>query len=122
MQDERLLQKVVSDFYDLMFADVMIGYMFEGKNKQRLIQKELELALEILGEKGKYTGRNLKNLHQPLKIQGGQFDRRLVLLRKAIEKNHLPEEIKQKWLEHTESLRHEVTWNLKGQCVVDVKK
>ena len=122
MTTENRLRQTVVDFYELVFPDMMIGYMFDGKNKSRLIEKELELALEVLGFETKYAGRDLKMLHRPLLIQGGQFDRRSVLLKKAMEKNNLPADLQKKWLAHTESLRFEVTINPKGECTTVPKK
>ncbi|MDZ4660557.1 MAG: group 1 truncated hemoglobin [Pseudomonadota bacterium] len=122
MTTENKLRQIVVDFYNLVFPDAMIGYMFEGKNKERLIEKELELAKETLGFDSLYTGRDLKTLHRPLVIQGGQFDRRRVLLKKAMEKNNLPQDLQEKWLAHTESLRVDVTINPQGECTTVPKK
>ena len=43
------LREVLTDFYDRVFGDVMIGFMFEGKDKARLIEKEYELVAALLG-------------------------------------------------------------------------
>ncbi len=115
VNQETILQ-IVKDFYDLVFADVMIGYMFEGKDKQNLIQREFELTSVFFELPGKYQGRSLLEAHRLLRIQGGQFDRRMVLLRKAMEKNNLASDIMEKWLEHNEMARMIVTADKKGQC------
>lgn len=116
MTIENRLRQTVIDFYELVFQDVMIGYMFEGKDKERLIEKEWELALEVLGFEKKYSGQDLKKLHRPLQIQGGHFDRRFVLLKKAMTQNNLPADLQEKWLAHTNALRNDVTADNEGKC------
>ena len=43
------LRRVIEVFYERLFADVMIGFFFHGKDKKRLIEKEFELTARILG-------------------------------------------------------------------------
>jgi truncated hemoglobin YjbI len=43
------LRTVLRDFYDTVFADVMIGYLFKNADKTRLVERELELTLAALG-------------------------------------------------------------------------
>jgi len=58
------LRAVIADFYDRVFADMMIGFLFAGKDKQRLIDKEWELAAVMLGAPGvRYTGRPIRAAH-----------------------------------------------------------
>ena len=44
------LRRVIEDFYGRVFADPMIGFLFAGKNKERLIHKEWELVAGLLEE------------------------------------------------------------------------
>ena len=65
------LREVLTDFYDRLFSDVMIGFMFKGKDKARLIQKEWELTARMLGADVEYEGRGIREVHAPLPIMGG---------------------------------------------------
>lgn len=103
-----LLREVLADFYDRLFSDTMIGYMFEGKDKNRLIEKEWEMAAGLLGAGIAYTGRPLPSVHQPLKIVGGHFDRRLQILRETLRDHAVSDDVAEAWISHTISLRDQV--------------
>jgi hemoglobin len=110
------LRALLEDFYDRVFKDVMIGFFFKGKDKQRLIQKELEFALNLLGADITYTGKPIPVAHAAHPIMGGQFNRRTQILRETMRDHDLPEEVQACWLEHTESLRSQVTPDASGEC------
>jgi hypothetical protein len=40
------LRAVIEDFYARIFDDVMIGFLFAGKDRRRLIDKEYELTVD----------------------------------------------------------------------------
>ena len=57
MRDDALFQRigadklraVVTEFYARLFPDVMIGFMFQGKVRRHLIDREYELTAALLG-------------------------------------------------------------------------
>ena len=53
------LRDILSDFYNRVFDDVMIGYMFIGQDKARLIQREVEFTARFLGAEMEYHGRSM---------------------------------------------------------------
>ena len=110
------LRAVVSAFYDRVFGDVMIGFMFEGKDKQRLIAKEYELVAALLGADIKYTGRPMPAAHAAHTIFGGHFERRMQLLRNTFAAEHVPADVAKAWLDHSESLRSQVTKDRGSEC------
>lgn len=110
------LRSVLEDFYDRVFADAMIGFFFKGKSKERLVEKELELALAFLGEPVPYTGRPLREAHAAHRIIGGQFGRRLQILKETMADHQLPEPVQRAWVEHTEQLIGEVTKDAIDEC------
>ncbi|MBT3786541.1 hypothetical protein HOF92_16320 [bacterium] len=116
MVNPQILREILSDFYDRVFKDTMISFYFKGKDKERLIEKEMELTLALLGEKVKYTGKPLKSSHFPHKILGGHFDRRTQILKEVIGKHSLPPEIAEAWIEHTLALRDQITKDAPGEC------
>jgi hemoglobin len=111
-----VIRAVVEDFYDHVFGDVMIGHLFKGSDKKRLIQKETELALMTLGAEVEYTGKSLASAHARFDIRLGMFNRRLVLLREAMARQHLDPEVQQAWLKHSESLRDVIVNPDRSQC------
>ena len=79
------LRAVLTDFYRRVFGDVMIGFMFRGKDRQHLIDREYELTAALLGAPGvAYTGRPMRVAHAQHAIFGGQFERRLQILRETL--------------------------------------
>ncbi|HEU0029718.1 MAG TPA: group 1 truncated hemoglobin [Kofleriaceae bacterium] len=111
------LRAVVSDFYDRVFGDVMIGFMFDGKNKQLLIQREWELVAALLGAPGvTYTGRPMRTAHAQHTIFGGHFERRLQILREALRDHAVDPDVQQAWIDHTLALRGQITRDKGSEC------
>lgn len=102
------LRAVIVDFYDRIFRDVMIGYMFEGKDRPRLVDKEYELTARFLGGGGTYSGKGMREAHAELHIFGGHFDRRLQLLRNTLRDHAIDPEVGAAWVAHHEGMRDQV--------------
>lgn len=111
------LRAVIADFYDRIFRDVMIGFMFAGKDKRHLIDREWELAAALLGAKGvTYTGRPMRTAHAQHTIFGGHFERRLQLLRETMRDHAVDPDVQQVWIDHTLSLRAQITRDRGSEC------
>jgi hemoglobin len=110
------IRAVLRDFYDRVFADQMIGFYFVGLDKDRLIQAELEFTVSALGGSMMYTGRSVAGVHRPLRIAGGHFDRRLMILKETLSVHSLPVEVSNKWIAHTLKLRSVITGDGDGEC------
>jgi hemoglobin len=110
------LRAVIADFYDRVFADVMIGFLFQGKDKARLVQLEWEFAARMLGADVKYTGRPMRAAHAQLPIFGGHFERRLQILREAMRDHGVDPEVQRVWIEHAQALRSQITSDKGSEC------
>ncbi len=110
------LRAVITDFYSRVFPDVMIGFMFAGKDRERLIDKEYELVAALLGAGIKYTGRPMRAAHAQHTIFGGQFERRLQILRETLRDHQVAEPVQREWIEHTQSLRSQITRDAGSEC------
>ncbi|MBL9015802.1 MAG: group 1 truncated hemoglobin [Myxococcales bacterium] len=111
------LRAVITDFYDRLFADVMIGFMFQGKPKAQLVQREWEFTAGFLGAPNiGYSGRPIRTAHAQHTIFGGHFERRVQILRETMADHAVPEAVQQAWLEHTEALRAQVTRDKGSEC------
>jgi hemoglobin len=113
------LRQVIVDFYDRVFADAMIGFLFAGKNKQRLIQKEWELAGALLGGPIGYSGRPMAEAHAKVPITTGHFDRRLVILEETLEAHQVDPEVRRSWLDHARGLREHLIADPDSACLPD---
>jgi hemoglobin len=110
------LRRVIEDFYDRVFADVMIGFLFVGKDRERLIEKEWELAARMLGAPVRYTGRPIREAHARIPILGGHFDRRTKILEETLADHAVAPAVRDAWLAHTRSLRAHVTADPGSEC------
>ncbi|MDX2092092.1 MAG: group 1 truncated hemoglobin [Kofleriaceae bacterium] len=111
------LRAVITDFYERVFADVMIGFMFHGKDRQHLIDREWEFVASFLGAPDvKYTGRPMRTAHAQHTIFGGQFERRLQILREAMAAHDVDPEVQAVWIEHTQALRAQITRDKGSEC------
>lgn len=110
------VRAVLADFYDAVFADLMIGFLFKGIDKQRLIERELELTLAALGADVRYGGAALRTVHARHPILGGHFMRRRKLLADAIARHGLPDDVRDAWLAHTDALKAEITPDRGDEC------
>lgn len=113
---EPALRAIIDRFVDRVFDDVMIGFFFRSARRERIKQKEYELAAEHLGGPVTYTGRPLAEAHRAHPIMGGQFARRLTILKEVLEAAGVPAHVKEHWLAHTESQRALVTSDVGAQC------
>ena len=111
------LREVITDFYARIFDDVMIGFMFKGKDRQRLIDKEWELAAALLGAPGvTYTGRPMRTAHAQHTIFGGHFERRLQILKETLSDHAIDPDVQRIWIDHTLSLRDQITRDKGSEC------
>ncbi|MSQ02111.1 MAG: group 1 truncated hemoglobin [Myxococcales bacterium] len=104
---EAAVRAAVDRFVDRMAADFVIGFFFEGKDLGRIKLHEFEHALRSLGGDVPYTGRPIVPLHRQLRINGGQFRRRLALLRAELA--DFPEEVRDAWIEAQLRLQVQMT-------------
>jgi len=111
------LRAVITDFYKRIFDDVMIGFMFQGRDRQHLIDREWELVASLLGAPGvKYTGRPMPTAHAAHTIFGGHFERRLQILRETMRDHAVDPTVQAAWIDHTQSLRAQVTRDKGSEC------
>jgi hemoglobin len=113
---ETALRAIVNRFVDRIFDDQMIGYLFRAADRERVKAKEFEFAAHHLGAAVEYTGRPISEAHRAHRITGGQFMRRLQILKETLAEFHAPAQVIEQWLEHTLSLRADITDSALDQC------
>lgn len=113
---EPALRAIIDDFVDRCFDDMMIGFLFRNAKRERVKRFEHEHAAEWLGAGVKYSGRSLEAAHRVHRILGGQFARRLQILREVLDEHGVPADVRDAWLAHQESLRDRVTRDPDSNC------
>lgn len=106
---EPIVRGIVDRFVDRAFDDMIIGFLFAGKDRERIKKHEYEHAASVLGAEIAYTGQPIAPLHKALKINAGQFRRRLALLRQEIQRGGLPAEIEELWLASQRKMERQIT-------------
>jgi hemoglobin len=113
---ETALRAIVDQFVDRMFDDTMIGFFFRNATRERIKAKEYEFAARHLGADIAYTGKPIAEAHRQHPIMGGQFMRRLQILKETLVEHGVPAHIRDHWVEHTMKLMPTITRDARGEC------
>jgi hemoglobin len=105
---EDAVRAVLQDLYDRLFADPIVGFLFEGKDKAHIVEQQLAFTCRFLGGPQRYEGKPLPTAHAPLPLLPGHFDRRHHLLGIVLRAHHVPDAVREAWLGIDESLRTSV--------------
>lgn len=101
---EQALVSLVDRFVRRMAGDFVIGFRFAGVDLARVAHHEAELALAHLGGPKRYSGRSLSEVHLRMRLNRGQFRRRLAILRATLEDEGAPVDVIDRWIAHDEAL------------------
>lgn len=103
---EETLAALIREFYDLLFEDVLVGFLFQPHDKERLITSQIAYLKAHLGDRsGVYDGPTIRRAHEKVPILPGHFDRRHKVLTDLLERWNVPEHVKAEWLTLDQSLR-----------------
>lgn len=100
---EAALAPVIRGFVERMFGDFIIGFRFVNSDLERIVRFETQHAARVLGGRVRYEGRPIAEVHAPLKINRGQFRRRLAILRTVAREHGVDDEVLDRWI-HREAL------------------
>lgn len=106
---EAEVRRVVRCVVDQFFQDFIIGFLFQGRDRERIIAHEVEHASRHLGAEVAYTGRPVGAVHRPLRINRGQFRRRLAILRTVLLREGVAPDIVERWVEADAALERAIT-------------
>ncbi len=113
---EPALRAIIEQFVDRVFDDIMIGFHFRRASRERVKEMEYQHAAEHLGGPVVYGGRPLREAHAAHRIMGGQFERRKKILDDVLRAHAVPDDVRARWLDHVESLRHLITAQPGSEC------
>ena len=102
------IRAVLETLYDQLFEDMMVGFLFAGRDKAHLIEQQLRFTARFLGGPSRYDGKPLPEAHAHLPLLPGHFDRRHHLLRLALEKHEVVPHVAAAWLKIDKSLKTSV--------------
>ena len=99
---------VLQSLYDRLFEDPIVGFLFQGKDKQHIVLQQLAFTCHFLGGPHEYRGRPLPEVHSALPLLAGHFDRRHRLLEQVLDEHQVADEVKRVWHRIDQSLRPSV--------------
>jgi len=102
------VRAILAALYDRLFEDRMVGFLFEGKDKTRIVELQTAFTCGFLGGPERYEGKPLPQAHACLPLLPGHFDRRHWLLEQVLVEHGVPEEVRLAWLRIDEALRPSV--------------
>lgn len=103
------MRRVLRALYDELFDDAMVGFLFVGKDKARIVEHQLWFTARFLGgPQDRYEGRPLPEAHAPLPLLPGHFDRRHHVLKQVLERERVPANVIEAWLRVDQNLRASV--------------
>ncbi len=105
---ETRVRAVLEALYDRLFVDPMVGFLFEGKDKGRIVEQQVSFTCRFLGGPQTYEGMPLPRAHAGLPLLPGHFDRRHWLLSQVLDECGVPGDVKQAWLQIDDALRPSV--------------
>ena len=90
---EPRVREVLQRLYDRLFVDPIVGFLFDGKDKARIVEQQLAFTCRFLGGPQTYDGLPLPQAHANLPLLPGHFDRRHRLLAQVLEECQVPLEV-----------------------------
>lgn len=103
---EEGLGRIVSDFYQRMSQDVVIGFFFMERDLEHIAEMQKQFLMKAMGASPVYRGRLPAHAHEKLPpILKGHFDRRLILLEQTLRDHGLAEDDIKVWVEFENAFR-----------------
>ncbi|MFZ6771826.1 group I truncated hemoglobin [Undibacterium sp. SXout7W] len=90
------ISKIVADFLPIILADQRINAAFKDTDMERLGAMLAEQFCELSGGPCKYSGKEMKEAHQDMKVTNAQFFALAEDLQIAMEKNNIPSSVQNK--------------------------
>lgn len=108
---EKLVQ-IMTDFYDRLFNDVFVGFIFTPFDKAHLIHQQVLFTGNLLGAKDlKFEGKSLREAHSNLPIRPAHFARRQVILKEVLHDHSIALEVIEEWLKCELQLKSQILSN-----------
>lgn len=105
------IHTIITQFYDKLFDDVMVGFLFKKAPKDRLISQQTAFLCKAFGGPDDYIGKSPGSAHTHLPILPGHFDRRIQILEQTLTEAGIDDKPKAKWIQIENSFRSKI---LKG--------
>ena len=102
------IQRVVADLVPALQADARIRASFDGVDMARLAAKLEEQFCEVSGGPCKYSGKDMKTIHEDLAVNRAQFNALVEDLQDAMRRNDVPSHTQNRLLARLAPMHREV--------------
>ena len=102
------IRRVVADLVPALQADARIRASFDGVDMERLASKLEEQFCEVSGGPCKYSGKDMKTIHEDLAVNRAQFTALVEDLQEAMRKNDVPSRTQNRLLARLAPMHREV--------------
>lgn len=99
------VRAAVTALYEQLFDDPMVGFLFAGHDRVRIVEQQIVFTSRMLGADVAYTGKPLPEAHLSSPILPGHFDRRHHVLRSVLEAQAMDPAAREAWLRLDQALR-----------------
>jgi ferredoxin-NADP reductase/ferredoxin/truncated hemoglobin YjbI len=113
------LTRILTDFYDAVYADDRLAPFFHNVTKQRAIEKQYEFLREVFTRETTFFGLRPFNAHHWMVISDELFDYRERLMESMMRRHGLPTPLVRRWLALHEAFRREIVKGEPRGLVVD---
>lgn len=112
----KIVQKINDEFYDLIYEDEWLKYVFEATNIDVIKSQQTDFIVGALGGPKKYCGRSPKDAHPHIFIQEDMWQLREDYLIQAFKKVKAPDWLKDKWLKIDFAFKAAILKNNPSEC------
>ena len=102
------IRRVVADLVPALQADARINATFDGVDMERLAAKLEEQFCEVSGGPCKYSGKDMKTIHEDLKVSRAQFNALVEDLQAAMRRNGIASHTQNRLLARLAPMHREV--------------
>ena len=102
------IRRVVADLVPALQADARIRASFDGVDMERLASKLEEQFCEVSGGPCKYSGKDMKTIHEDLAVNRAQFNALVEDLQEAMHRNDIPSHVQNRLLARLAPMHREV--------------
>ena len=97
LDNGKLLTRILTDFYTLVYADERLNSFFENSTIQRSIEKQYNFLNQVFTGNNVYFGDRPRNAHHWMVISDELFDYRESIMESCLRKHGLSEELIRRW-------------------------
>jgi truncated hemoglobin YjbI len=115
----KLLSKILTDFYDLVFEDENLNGFFKDTTKNRAIEKQYNFLCKVFTGEKVYFGEKPRNAHHWMIISNELFNYREAIMKACLEKHGLPAHLISRWIAMENAYKKVIVKNKPWPKVVD---